>query len=155
MAAETITHVSHKTGPYYYPCASAWLGVRADSHTYESGDIIKGPKVMRDLKICDAVVANEELDSNATPTATAKLRLNNGSTQTNLVSVTAATLGVDDGFTRLNIDDAAFFVVPANGYWLELIFDAAFATAAAGVIAFGIEVVGIMWGDESPIAPAG
>lgn len=153
MATTTLT--AFKTAPFYYPCAGSWLGVRAASATYANGDIIKGPKIQRDLKICEALVANEELDSNATPTATGKLRLYDGSTAVNLVSVAAATLGVDDGITRLNVDDAAFYVVPTEGFWLEFVFDAAFATAAAGVIAFGVAVSPIMWGGESPIAPSG
>lgn len=154
MTTYNTTAVNHNI----YPVGSApvWLMVpRQTARTYANGDKIIGPNIERDLKICDAIVGNEELDSDGSPTATGKLRVTDGTTTVNVVSVAAATLGADDGITRLNVDDALGYVIPSRGFWFEFVFDAAFATAAEGVIVFGIEFSPLMFGGEGPLVPSG
>jgi len=141
-----------------YPVGNEGMSLmipRQAAATYANGDIIKGPKLERDLKIVDAIAAGGELDSNAPPTATAKLRLNDGSTQVNLISIDATTLGSADWVQRINLQAAVGYVIPTRGFWLELVFDAAFATAAAAALVFGVTVSPCMFGDEGPLAPTG
>lgn len=154
MATINTSAVNHNI----YPIGTQGLPLmvpRQVARTYANGDIIKGPKIERDLKIVEAIVGNDELDSNASPTATGKLRVTDGTTTVNVVAVTAATLGVDDGITRLNQFAALGYVIPTRGFWFEFVFDAAFATAASGQICFGLWVCPLMWGGEGPLTPSG
>jgi hypothetical protein len=153
------TYYSGAQGHVIYPVGAGGFPIvvpRQADRTYAEDDVIRGPGVERDLKICDAIVSGEELDTNASPTATAKLRLNHlTESAVNLVAIDATTLGTADWVVRLNLQAALGFVVPDRGYWLELVFDDAFATAAAGTICFGITVSPTNFGAESPLAPTG
>lgn len=159
MATYNTTAVNHNI----YPIGTQGLPLmvpRQEARTYANGDIIKGPKIERDLKIVEAIVGNDELDSDGSPTATGKLRLTgpdgSGGTDTvDVVAVAAATLGVDDGITRLNQFAALGFVIPRAGWSFEFVFDAAFATAASGQICFGLWVCPLMFGGEGPLTPSG
>jgi hypothetical protein len=152
------TYLSGAQDHTMYPIGAGGMFImvpRQADRTYADGDIIKGPNLERDLKICDAIVANEELDTNASPTATGKLRVTDGTTTVNIVAVTAASLGTAGAITRITEEPAVGYVIPTRGFRLEFVFDAAFATAAAGVIVFGVLVSPQMFGAESPLAPAG
>lgn len=151
----TYEETSFKARPWYHPTAGEHLAFRSPARTYAEDDVVKFFKLERAIKIADAVVANAELDSNVTPTATGILRLNNGTAQVDLVDVAAATLGVVDGVTRLNNLAGLGFITPARGYWLEFVFTAAFATAAEGVLAVSLAVSALTYGSESPVYPTG
>jgi hypothetical protein len=93
--------------------------------------------------------ARAELDTNAAPTATGKVRLNNGTTQVNLVDITAAQLGTANGVVvHGNVPAGINKLIEDDGFWVELVFDAAFATAATGVVVFGVQVTPNLWGGE-------
>ena len=130
------------------------LSCEEATRVYANGDIVKGPKIAKGNKIVDAYFATGDIDTNGSPTATCKLRINDGSTQVKLIDVTAAQLSTTGGIMLSGISSGNYLnfnhVVPTDGYWLEVVFDAAFATAATGVLAFGILVTNNLWTAEQP-----
>lgn len=143
-------HIIYPIGTNGFPIITP----RQAARTYANGDIIRGPYLERDLKICDAIAAGEELDSNASPTATGKLRVTDGTTTVDVIAVTATQLGTAGWVARLTEQAALGYVIPSRGFWMEFVFDAAFATAASGIITFGLTVSTNMFGD-SVLAPTG
>lgn len=146
------THINEANNyPARFPLKEDFLACEEADRTYAEDDVVKGPKIAKGVKITDAIVASDELDSNGAPTMTGTLRLNNGTTQQNLVTVSAVSFGAAGGqVTRLNVPDGFNFVVPADGYWLEFVVDAAVATAASGRLAFGVAITNNLWGSELP-----
>jgi hypothetical protein len=94
-------------------------------------DVIKGPNVPEGATILDAKIVCDDLDTNVTPLITLTLRLNNGTTQVDLI--TDSTVGQDGGVARLDVVAGYQYVVPAAGYWLEVLVSAAPATGATDV----------------------
>lgn len=151
----TYEETPYHNAAYYPKHSGEILAFRSAARTYANGDLVRYWRVRKDIKITFAQVLNEELDSNVSPTATGKLRVTDGTTPQNLVSLSAAGLGAADNSTLINIDDALGFVVPGNGYYIELVFDAAFATAASGKVAVAVGFSAVNYGSESPFAPSG
>lgn len=132
----------------------AW---RCVSRAYDDNDVVKILWVERDTKVMAAAVdMATEIDANAGPTATLTLRLNNGTLQQNLVTLDATACGIATGtVVHINVPTAVGYVVPARGYWLELVVGLVATVAAATVIGVSFQASNVMYGTESPLAPTG
>lgn len=126
------------------------------SRTYANGDTIRGHHFATATKIAGAWVdLGTGLDSNATPTATAELRVTDGTTPIQVITITAAQVKAG-GIYYMNTSAGAGFVCPLNSkYYVEFAVTAAVATAAAAVVQFGIGVTGLCYKGEDPTAPTG
>lgn len=155
----TYLHKAFAEGPYWHPTSGATaLVFREPTRVYADGDILKLCKVERDLKIADASYAGDRLDTNGAPTATGVLEITDGVTPLTLITFTTAHLGSATASARIaRLDNPAMlgFVVPTRGYWLQVRFTAAFATAATGIIAAGVSVTALLFGQESALRPTG
>ncbi|HKV13340.1 MAG TPA: hypothetical protein VJ725_34685 [Thermoanaerobaculia bacterium] len=153
----TYTNKIHYDGSWYRVYGDHLCWKEATSRTYANGDIILGPHLALGTVIADALVTHDELDTNAAPTATGVLELfKTGETPIPIVSVSAATLGIADGATRLNNRAAHGHVVASTGWYIRFRFTAAFATAGSGKINFGINLSGhVPSGGGDPTNPTG
>jgi hypothetical protein len=141
---------------YYHPVGGGDLVWQTTSRQYANADVVRYFSLVRDTKICEATIMNAQLDSHATPTIAATLRTNDGTTQQNIMTLTAAAaLAVADGRADMNVAAALGYVIPAAGYWLELLFTAGPATAAAGIIYVRLKVTNVMFQGEGPVTPTG
>ena len=142
--ATIYTSPSFQDGPWQ-ESKSQWLWIPPEaSRIYVINDTVRGWHLGLASKICNAVVAIEPLDVNATPTATGLLRLckADGTEVKQLVTITAAQMKTG-GVFFLN-------VVAGAGY-----VNAAVATGQAGIVKFGVNVTGLCGKGEDPTRPTG
>lgn len=139
----------------HYSRVGTQFAYREPTRIYATGDILKLLYVERDTKIMWAALGASQLDSNGASAVTATLRLNNGSTQVNIVVAPATTLrAATGGVTALSEQAALGYIVPARGYWLEVLFGT-FTTAVTGIVSVSLQMSNVMYGTESPLAPTG
>jgi hypothetical protein len=122
------------------------------ARTYGLNDVVQLVRPERALKLVGAAIAWAQLDSNGTPLMTAKMRANNGTSQQDIITVTAAQLGAA-GFQGMNVPAALGFIIPARGWWIEFLVTAAPATAASGAIYWKVDVSAAAYGDEDVTRP--
>lgn len=121
---------------------------------YGNGDVVQLVRPERALKLVGAQVGWQQLDSNGAPTMTATIRANNGASQQNIITLTAAQLGAAAGGTQvLNVPAAIGWIVPARGWWFEWLFTAGPATGASGAIYWKFDVSAAAFGDEDVTRP--
>lgn len=149
MAAETFTNEAFHY-PARFPRGDGWMICEEATREYEENDIIKGPKVRKGSKICNAVLAlSDEIDEDASPTATMTLRLNNGTTQVSLVTLSTTQTGTANGVVQyLNAPAGINHLVEDDGYWVEAIVDAAVANPKTAIVTLGVQVSTNLWGGE-------
>lgn len=85
-----------------------------------------------------------DLDSGGSPALVLTLRVTDGTTTKVLIS--ASTVGQAGGLARPTLapgtETAIGWTTDGNGYWIELLYATAAATAASGVFQWGIHMVG-------------
>lgn len=141
----TYTETSFNEGPWYHPTHSLNFAFRTTQGITFGADTIKLLQLERDTKIVDAIVTSSVALGGTTA---ATLRLNDGTTQVNIIS--AASLVAANTVTRLNVAAALGYIIPTRGFWLELLLTAA---TNAGEIYVGLFTSNVMFGDEGPLAP--
>lgn len=130
---------------------SEWLIVEEATREYDTvNDVVKGPKIAKGVKIANAVLAfSDEFDEDATPAGICTVRLNNGTTQVNLVTCTATQAGTANGFVQyLNEYAGLNHLVEDDGYWVEAIFTTAPDNVKTAILIFGVEITNNLWGNE-------
>lgn len=151
----TYTEAPFHNGPWgrAYTDVLAW---RCAAREYANGDIIKLFVLGLGTKVGDCVVANNEADEDASPTLTGVLELAHATESAiPIVSVAAATLGVDDGFTRTNNIEGLGITTQEQGYWVQFRFTAANANPKSAILAFTVPVTNLLYRGEDPTAPTG
>ena len=154
--ATIYTSPSFQDGPWQ-ESKSQWLWIPPEaSRIYVINDTVRGWHLGLASKICNAVVAIEPLDVNATPTATGLLRLckADGTEVKQLVTITAAQMKTG-GVFFLNVVAGAGYVNADSGAYIEFIVNAAVATGQAGIVKFGVNVTGLCGKGEDPTRPTG
>jgi hypothetical protein len=153
--ATTYQTTPFNSGIYYQPVN----GVQGPAHQevariYGNGDIVQLVRPERGLKLTGAKIAMAQLDSNGAPTLTATLRANNGVSQQNIALVTAAQAGAAAGsVVYLNVPSALGWIVPARGWWFELLITAGPATGASGAIYWEFDLTAFCYNDEDVTRP--
>jgi hypothetical protein len=153
--ANNYTTIPFNSGIYYHPTNAVQdLAHQEIARIYGNGDVVQLVRPERGLKVTGATIAWQQLDSNGTPLLTATARMNNGTTQVNLLNLTAAQLGAAAGGVQgLNVPAGLGFVIPARGWWFEIIFNTAPATGASGQLYWKLDVTGYCYEDEDPTVP--
>jgi hypothetical protein len=141
------THESYNYAPVF-PRPDAHLYFEQVARTYILNDNILGARPSKGTKITNAWIACESLES-AGPTLTLKLRLNNGTSQQDLVTVTAAQAAAG-AVVYMNVVGGANYVIPDNTYYLEVLITANAATPASGKVKAGATITNRLWGLEQP-----
>jgi hypothetical protein len=152
--ATTYTTIPFNSGIFFPADAAAHpQGHQEVARTYGLNDVVQLLRPERGLKLCAAQLGWGQLDSNGAPTATATLRSNNGATQQNIMTLSAAQLGAGGTQGFINVPAAIGYIIPARGYWIEILFTAAPATAAAGALYWMLLFSPFAYGDEEITRP--
>jgi len=139
------TERSYYEGPWYHPTHSLNFAWRTSRGITFGTDTIKLLQLERDTKIVDALVTSSAALGG---TAAGTLRLNDGSTQVDLI--VGASLVAANTITRLNRASGLGYVTPTRGFWLEFVLTA--AAANPGELYFGLLTTNVMFGSEG-LAP--
>lgn len=152
--ATTYQTLPFNSGIYYHPVnAVQGLTHSEVARTYGNGDIVQLVRPERYLVLVNAIIGWQQLDS-AGPSMTAAVRSNNGTTQQNIITLTAAQLGAAAGGVQmLNVPSAIGYVIPARGYWFEFVVTAGPATAASGQIWWDFNLTSFAYGDVEGTRP--
>lgn len=151
----TYTERPYSEAPLWGP-KGIMFGWRCTTRVYANGDIVQIAKVQRGNKIISSGIATaDEMDTNAAPTMTSKLRLYDGTTEIILVTATAVQHGTTGGFVQYaNVPAGFAYVVPTAGFRLEWVVTAALATAATGIVRVMVNMTGLCFGGEDFTAPS-
>lgn len=139
---------------YHYPASfpqkQTWLLATQETREYANGDIVHAIKLRKGVRVLDAIFSySDELDEDASPTATGKVRLYNGATAVNLIAITAAQLGTaNGGVLRLTEPAALGHLVEDDGYELQFVVDAAVANPKTAIVKFGALITPVQWGTD-------
>lgn len=149
--ATTYTNESYNYPPRFPRGENIWLLCDEPTREYATvNDKVLGPKVAKGCKITNAVLSfSDEFDEDATPAGICTVRLNDGTTQINLVTCTATQAGTAGGFVQyLNVPAGLNYIVESDGFWVEAIFTTAPDDVKTAILGFGVEVTNNLWGDE-------
>lgn len=137
--------------PPRFPRNDTWLMFDEPTREYPTvNDWVLGPKIAKGCKITNAVLSfSDEFDEDATPSGIATLRLNDGTTQVNLVTCTAVQAGTAGGFVQfLNVPAGINYIVESDGFWAEVIFTTAPDDPKTAILCAGVQISSNLWGDE-------
>ena len=136
--------------PPFFPRTGQWLLATQATREYANGDIVHGPKLRKGVWVLDSIFSHsDEFDEDASPTATAKVRLHDGSTAVNLIALDATQLGTaNGGVVRHNQVANLGYLVQADGFELQLVLDAAVANPKTAIVKFGVFISTALWGAD-------
>lgn len=98
----------------------------------EDEDTFKLFPLKRGMRICDALVQNEEGDTHATPTGEVDLEITDGTTTKTIIDAIAMeTAGLSRPSKANATEDAIGFLVPNNDWWCQLRANTVAATSTA------------------------
>lgn len=149
--ATTYTNESYNYPPRFPRGENIWLLCDEPTREYSVvNDKVLGPKVAKGCKITNAVLSfSDEFDEDATPSGVCTVRLNDGTTQINLVTCSTTQAGTAGGFVQyLNVPAGLNYIVESDGFWVEAIFTTAPDDVKTAILGFGVEVTNNLWGDE-------
>jgi len=94
------------------------------------------------VRVQDAIVSCSDVDTHATPTASLRVYISDGTTEIDLIAKagTPSTIPQGGGVARLDQQEGCGYVVPSAGFYLYVDFVATAATFAAGVLSAGVTV---------------
>jgi len=105
-----------------------------------ANDTFKFEQVPVGVRIEDAIMSSSDMDTHATPTATMRAYISDGTTTVDLIGSASSpsTIPQAGGVARLDQQAALGYVVPSAGFYLYVEFEATAATFAAGTIAAAV-----------------
>lgn len=157
--ATTYTNPSFNDGPWQRAFGDWLIMPEEAARTYVVNDVVKGPQVGIAAKLCDAILAIESLDSDASPAGILKVQLTNGTTTVDVIVLTAAQVKAG-GVFRITERAAVGYVTGATStvappWWLQAKMTTGPATGASGKLKFGGYFTGMNYKGEDPTAPTG
>lgn len=133
MATE-YTHTDYYSPGPFPDLGSAWFYRHVDETTIGAADedTYRLFTLKRGMRICDALLQNEQGDTHATPTGEVDLEITDGTTTKTIIDAVAMeTAGLSRPSKANATEDAIGFIVPNDDWWCQLRANTVAATSTA------------------------